>query len=160
MIKKIKFPLLFLGLGFLVWFVSFGLLKSTKKTILYHTPLQVGKQELYVKVAKTLAEQTQGFSGADPISDNQGMLFDFTLDPGIKTFWMKDMNFDLDLIWIQKHKIIGITQQVPHPKKNTPESKLSLYHSPGVADMVLEVNSGWAEKNKIKVGDAVRLIKN
>ncbi len=159
MIKKIAFLLLFLSFGFLVWFVSFGLLKSPKKNILYHTPLQVGKQEIYVKVAKTLAEQAQGFSGSDPITNEQGMLFDFTNDPGIKTFWMKDMNFDLDLIWIRHQQIIGITANVPKPKKNLPANQLSLYTSPGVVDMVLEVNAQWSERNKIGIGDKVRQIK-
>ncbi len=139
-----------------IFFLANACNQKTKGT-LYHTPLIVGNQTLAVSLRKTDTEQAKGLSGSPKISDAQGMLFDFTLKPGLKTFWMKDMNFDLDLIWIQKNKIIGITQKVPHPKKNTPESELSLYHSPGVVDMVLEVNSGWAEKYKIKVGDEIFL---
>lgn len=74
---------------------------------------------------------------------------------GKPAFWMKDMKFDLDLIWIREGKIIGITPNVPHP--NSPSDKLPTYSPPSEINMVLEVNAGWSEKYRVEVGDEVRL---
>ncbi len=139
--------------------------QKTDKT-LYHTPLLVGEQKILVKVAKMPNEQKKGLSGQRKLSNEQGMLFDFSnlfSNPSPQkervTFWMKDMLFDLDLIWIRQNKIIGITPNVPAPQKNTPDSELILYISPDTVDKVLEVNAGWSEKNNIRVGEEVQLIK-
>ena len=71
---------------------------------------------------------------------------------------MVDMKFNLDLIWIDKNKVIGITPNVPMPPpcNQTTQlcnSKLPLYYPPSVVDSVLEVNEGWAKKFNINVGD-------
>jgi uncharacterized membrane protein (UPF0127 family) len=67
---------------------------------------------------------------------------------------MKGMKFDLDLIWIKNNRVIGITSNVPHPKNENDE--LPLYPPPSEIDMVLEVASGFSEKNNIAVGDTIR----
>lgn len=154
---QLKFIILILGILFLS--VSCNPTHEPKKDTLYHTPLSVGKQLLMVNLRQTPSEQAKGLSGSLPISDQQGMLFDFTQNPGLKTFWMKEMLFGLDLIWIKENKIVGITPQIPPPKKNTPESELILYPSPEVVDMVLEVNAGWSEENNIKLGEKIKIVK-
>ncbi len=134
----------------------------------YGTRLKVGSKIILVEVAKTSDEMKQGLSGREKLSDNQGMLFDFgqgaSQTPG---FWMKDMNFSLDFIWIKDKKIIGITPNVPAPGKNLkPFDKLragseiknlKLYYPPSSVDSVLEINAGWTEKNHITNGDVVDL---
>lgn len=127
---------------------------TTKLSDEYATPLQVGNHKIFVKVAKSDEEKRQGLSGQEKLADNQGMLFDFTGETNARPgFWMKEMKFGLDLIWIKNKKIIGITANVPAP--NSADEKLPLYSPPSAVDMVLEVNAGWSEKNKIKVGDEV-----
>lgn len=124
----------------------------------YNTPLFVGDKEILVSVARTEKEKALGLSGSAKLNDNQGMLFDFygaeNFKPG---FWMKDMLFNLDLIWIKDKKIIGITADVPHPKSN--DDELPIYYPPSGIDQVLEVNGGWSESHGIGIGDAV-LIQN
>lgn len=120
----------------------------------YDTPLLVGKKKIFVFIAKTPEEKRQGLSGREKLKDGQGMLFDFTGDDEARpVFWMKDMKFDLNLIWIREGKIIGITPNVPHP--NSPSDKLPVYSPPSEIDMVLEVNAGWSEKYNVKIGDHV-----
>lgn len=119
---------------------------------IYQTRLLVGNTEILVRTVKSATEMAKGLSGSGRLEDNQGMLFQF----GEKTtpaFWMKDMKFDLDLIWIANGKIISITQNVPAPRQ--PSSPLPAYYPPSMVDEVLEVSAGWSEKNKIKSGDNV-----
>jgi uncharacterized protein len=122
----------------------------------YTIPLQVGMQQLLVQIADTDFARGQGLSGRERLADNLGMLFDFRntsqTHPG---FWMKEMKFNLDIIWINKGKIIGITPEVPAPKAAA--DSLPNYYPPSPVDMVLEVNAGWSAAHNIKVGDEVIL---
>ena len=84
------------------------------------------------------------------LADNRGMLFLFPQE-NFYPFWMKNMRFPLDIIWIDKDKrIVDIKTDVPTCNQTceslTPGDK-ALY--------VLEVNAGFAKKNEIKIGDRV-----
>lgn len=118
----------------------------------YASAITVGKKTVYAQIVTSPAEMSLGLSGRQGLNADQGMLFDFKSSqrPG---FWMKDMNFDLDFIWISQNKIIGFTQNVPRPA--AADSNLPVYYPSGNIDMVLEVNSGWVEKNGVKAGDLV-----
>jgi uncharacterized protein len=120
----------------------------------YTDSLQVGQQILRVQIMRSPAEMAQGLSGREPLTDEQGMLFDFgtPLRPG---FWMKEMKFDLDFIWVYRQQIVDITPNVPAPK--SPSDPLPLYYPGSNVDEVLEVNAGWANAHKIKIGDKVSL---
>ena len=98
----------------------------------------------------------EGLSGRPGLTNDQGMLFDFgsLQNP---SFWMKDMKFNLDFVWIANGKIIYITKNVSAPPAGTSDGQLKLYNSPSPVDWVLEVSAGWADGNKIKIGDEVRL---
>src|SRR6185503_13610598 len=113
----------------------------------------IGGKSLNVQVADTEALRNKGLADRDSILDSEGMLFVFPAADKYG-FWMKGMRFPLDIIWIYKGKVIGITSDVP-VQPNTPDSGLKTYTAPDLADWVLEVNSGWALKNTIKVGDSV-----
>ncbi len=122
----------------------------------YTIPLRVSNHKIFVSLAKSEEEKRHGLSGQDRLTDEQGMLFDFTGETNARPgFWMKEMKFDLDLIWIKNKKIIGITANVPSPKNAG--DKLPLYSPPSAVDMVLEVNAGWSERNGVKAGDEVKL---
>lgn len=101
-----------------------------------HT-LLVNNQPLMVEVVKTPASIQLGLSGRDSIATD-GMLFVMpTID--LHGFWMKDMRFDLDLVWIKDCQVIGVTAGVPAPAPGTPIESLSTYQPPGPVDMVLEI---------------------
>lgn len=121
----------------------------------YSTPIQVANHKLLVEVVNTDESRAQGLSGRAKLESNQGMLFDFT-NSNIKqpSFWMKDMKFDIDIIWIFNGSVIGITPNIPAP---TDPSNLPSYGPPGDITHVLEVASGWSAKQKIKIGDKVKL---
>lgn len=121
----------------------------------YSQPMQVGSAQLLVEVVNSEPAREQGLSGRTHLADGHGMLFDFTNTawrrPG---FWMKEMNFDIDIIWINNNHVIGITPRIPAPKN--PGDNLPTYSPPGDITHVLEVPSGWAERQNIKIGDIVK----
>lgn len=128
---------------------------ATSAANIYNTSLRVGAQQLSVAVANTDAALEQGLSGRQRLTDTQGMLFDMrgtgATQPG---FWMKDMLFNLDFIWINKGRVIGTTPEVPAPQNAT--ATLPVYYPPSPADMVLEVNAGWSAAHQVKTGDEVK----
>jgi uncharacterized protein len=105
------------------------------------------------EVASTMMQQATGLSFRKSIASDHGMLFVFN-SPSIQNFWMKDMNFSIDMIWISGNKIVGFAQDAA-PQPGDPLWKLKIYSSPDGTDKVLEVTSGTVTKDNIKVGDTV-----
>lgn len=124
----------------------------------FSSPLAVANNPLHVAVAATPKQMQQGLSDIRSMGENEGMLFIYG-NTGIPTFWMKDMWFDLDFIWIKNGVVAAITKNAPAPAVDNNgkkiNSNLTLYSPPSAIDQVLEVRSGWAERHGIKVGDAV-----
>ncbi len=107
-----------------------------------------------VEIASTTLEQTRGLSYRTSLGQNDGMLFIFPIG-AVQTFWMKDMNFPLDMIWISGTTVVGFTENIPAPVSGTPLWSLPVYSSPPNTDKVLEVNAGTVAKYGIKTGDTV-----
>lgn len=132
--------------------VAFIILKSGKRE--ERQFIQIGNSKISVEVARTAEERSLGLSYQRKLPENSGMLFVFP-QKSFQTFWMKGMNFDLDFIWIADGKVVDITENVPAPRENVPDEALPTYRSINPIDAMLEVNSGFVVKNKIKVGDPV-----
>ncbi len=111
--------------------------------------VKIAGQNIKVDLAMTSETRTLGLSGRLELKENEGMLFIFDHE-GIYPFWMKDMNFDIDIIWIGEDlKIIYIKKEalaISYPESFSSEKN---------AKYVLEVVSGFSEKNNLKVGDSV-----
>ena len=109
-----------------------------------------------VEIADDAAERAQGLSGRAGLTDDGGMLFVYQ-DPVVPGFWMRQMRFPLDFVWIgQNCEVVDVTPNVPAPKAGTSESELTLYHPVAPILYNLEVNAGTAERHGIEVGDTVR----
>ena len=114
--------------------------------------VEIGGQKIKVDLAITPQEQTRGLSGRVGLKDNEGMLFIFQ-KPGKNFFWMKEMNFPIDMIWL------GDDFKVIYIKKNaTPESYPEVFGPTEDTKYVLEVLSGFSEKNNLKTGDLVKFL--
>jgi uncharacterized membrane protein (UPF0127 family) len=118
--------------------------------------LNIDSATFTVEIASTSLEQTRGLSFRPSLGANEGMLFVFGTG-SIQSFWMKDMNFPLDMIWISGNTVVGFTQNVPAPAPGTALWNLPVYVSPENTDKVLEVNAGTVAKYNIRVGDAVTI---
>jgi uncharacterized membrane protein (UPF0127 family) len=117
--------------------------------------VQVGDAELFVEYAQTETERAQGLSGHAPLGSREGMLFIFPLASSYG-FWMKDMLFDLDMIWIRSGRVVGISEHIPAPR--FAGDTLPTYYPPEAADMVLEIGSGQARALGIGSGDAISFL--
>jgi uncharacterized membrane protein (UPF0127 family) len=126
----------------------------------------VGAKTFQVEIASTTFEKARGLSGRDGLSDGTGMFFVFNV-PSDYGFWMKDMKFPIDIIWIRSDspsqvspgetwegEVVGFAQNAgPESRKSL--LGLKIYYPPEPADRVLEVNAGDVKKYGIKVGDSV-----
>lgn len=99
-----------------------------------------------IEIADTQEKRRQGLSGREGLDNNEGMLFIFD-QPGIYGFWMKDMNFPIDIVWLDENlTVIGISEKLP------PESYPQTFYPPSKTTYVLEINAEEAEKNRISSG--------
>ena len=84
------------------------------------------------------------------------MLFVYDED-GPRTFWMPDMHFPLDMVWIRADcTVAGVTADVPNPPLDTPRDQLKLYPSAGMVRFILELNAGQAAASGIEAGGTVK----
>lgn len=123
--------------------------------------LRIGKGAINVEVADTAAKQEKGLSGRQSMPQDQGMLFVFQ-KPGYYSFWMKDMKFSLDFVWISGGEVTEITEGVdPADYQSVSASsrggQLKNLVPQKEVDKVLEVNAGTVKRLGIKIGDAIRL---
>lgn len=119
--------------------------------------LQVGETLLNIEVADTPKLRQQGLGGKDQIASDSGMLFIFS-EVKKHQFWMKNMKFPIDMIFIREGLVVDILRNVPPPQANTADSALSIYQPVVAVDQVLEVNANFASTHGIKVGDKVMLV--
>ncbi|MEA3272096.1 MAG: DUF192 domain-containing protein [Patescibacteria group bacterium] len=113
-----------------------------------HGKVIIGEKEIKVELADTILKRKNGLSNRDNLKGNTGMLFVFNRS-GKYGFWMKDMNFPIDIIWIQNGKIIDVTPNVP------PDDQKAIYFSREEVNFVLEISAGFAEENGVKIGESV-----
>lgn len=109
--------------------------------------IKIAGQDIKVELAVTTEEQNQGLSGRAELGEEEGMLFVFN-KPGKYPFWMKDMNFPIDIIWLDSDL------RVVYIKKDArPESYPEAFGPDQDSKYVLEVVSGFSDKNGLKIGD-------
>lgn len=102
-----------------------------------------------VELANTPQKRMIGLSGKESLAKNSGMLFEFEKNDR-HGFWMKDMNFAIDIIWINESKEIIYIQE-----NAKPESYPEVFLPPTPNRYVLEVKAGFAEEQGVKIGDTV-----
>ena len=114
--------------------------------------VRIGGVEINAELADTPQEREKGLSGKSGLAADDGMLFIFP-EPGLYQFWMSDLTFPIDIIWIgDNKKIIGVSANA-RPLKNMLNP--TYYNPPNPVKYVLEAPAGFFELNRLKVGDAV-----
>jgi uncharacterized protein len=107
---------------------------------------------LVADIAASNEQRTKGLSVKDGLAENEAMLFVFDTQ-GEQTFWMKDMKFPIDIIWINSNKT------VVHIEHNLPPCSLEVLcptYKPNEDSLyVLETIGGFAEKHDIAQGTRV-----
>lgn len=144
--KKILLLLAILSFGGLV-FISKGLSPADVK----FKTIYINSHKFIVEIADTDEKRVKGLSDRDTLAQNAGMLFVFPT-PGFYRFWMKDMKFPLDFVWINDDRIVDLTENVP---ATTSSSDLKTFTAKYPFDKVLEVNAGTVKLFNIAIGDTI-----
>lgn len=117
----------------------------------YSGIVRIAGKDVLVVLADTASKREQGLSGRQKLASGEGMLFVFE-KPDIYSFWMKDMLFPIDIVWIDDQYGVVYIQKNADPR-SYPDTFLPTLP----AQYVLEVNAGFSEKNNLKVGDKVEI---
>ncbi|MCX6747455.1 MAG: DUF192 domain-containing protein [Candidatus Nomurabacteria bacterium] len=117
----------------------------------YNRKISIAGIPLRVEFADTKEAQALGLSFRTPLKEDEGMLFVFDR-PNTYKFWMKDMNFAIDMIWLDVNKKIVYIE-----RNATPESYPKLFGPDQDAKYVLEVIAGFSAKHNLKIGDSLDL---
>ena len=155
---KISLPITVLVLSIAIFVTSFLLSffytrSSVPKSVYKKANLKIQNVTFSVDIADTPGLRMQGLSGRKKLGDNEGMIFLFPVS-GFYRFWMKDMNFPLDFVWVNGEKIIDTMEKVPVPPAGI---QLPTYTSKSPADKILEIKAGAIKKNNIRIGDSVNI---
>jgi uncharacterized protein len=145
---------LIIGL-FVVILVFIVLLSIVITNLNKKTPqVTVNDKTFKVLVAKTDQEKQIGLSNKKNLPQNEGMLFLFA-NPGFYSFWMKEMEFPIDIIYIKGDKVTTIIKNAQPPSDN---ENLTTFQPKKESDKVLEVNAGDADKYKITEGSTIKIV--
>lgn len=159
LLEKIYFFLkenlrLIIGAAVVAFFVILILVITLSKTSsVTKTKVTISNKTFNVFVAKSDIEKQIGLSSKKEISENQGMLFLFD-KPDFYAFWMKEMKFPIDIVYIENNKVTSIISNVKPP---TNPGNLPIYKPQKKADMVIEINAGLATKYNFHEGSSVKI---
>ena len=106
-------------------------------------------------VAGTPERQQRGLMYRSSLADDEGMLFVYDL-PGRYSFWMKNMRFSLDIIWITDALEVG--QIMRHVPPCPAVGRCSPFAPREPVQFVLEVPAGFADEHNISEGDTVTIV--
>lgn len=119
--------------------------------------ITIEDKEVKVEVVDTEVSRNKGLGKKESLGENEGMFFIFEKENITPSFWMKDMKFAIDIIWIDDEKIVQIDEDVQPPEPKTPSSGLKMYSPNQPIDYVLEVNAGYVNSNGVEIGDSLDL---
>lgn len=106
-----------------------------------HEILQIGSHSLDVAIADTQPRREQGLSGVKELRSGQGLLFKFDT-PGRYAFWMKNMLFPIDMVFIDSQmKVVEVIPTISpdtYPQAFSSKKRDYLY--------VLELGAGEVKK--------------
>jgi len=128
-------------------------LEKTKKTpeelSIWHDDQKV----LILEVVNTPEKRHLGLSGRESLATDRALLFIFD-KPDKYGIWMKDMNFPIDIIWLdQNFEVVNFKKSV------APATYPTVFKPATPALYVLETNSGFIDEVDLKIGQTLDLHK-
>lgn len=113
--------------------------------------MRVGTHPIRVEIAGTNAERVRGLSGRRDLAPGSGLLFVFP-ESATYGFWMKEMRFPIDIVWIGEDlRIVHIAANV------APQTYPKVFRPAEPARYVLEMPATSMRKMGVKPGTAVTL---
>lgn len=123
--------------------------RTVPDTVYQTKDIIINNVTIHTLIADTDPLRELGLGGRDGLDTDTGMFFVFQKD-GIYPFWMKDMRFSIDMIWISHDKkIIYMAQNI------APSTYPMSFGPQTLARYVLEVPANYAVQHGFMIGDAV-----
>lgn len=138
---------LFTIFSLLFWFLIFP------QAVASSAKLVVGNRTISLEIADTNAARLSGLSGRASLTSDAGMLFLFPRS-GVYPFWMNDMLFPIDILWISRGRVVDMVTLPPPAMGST---KIPQYKPSVEADMVVELNAGQAAELGLVKGATIRI---
>jgi hypothetical protein len=140
----------FLLISFLTIYSDYPLyLKKSNFVFPFPEELIISEKKIKVEIASTPEAHYRGLSNREQLCPDCGMFFIFP-DKQIRSFVMREMNFPLDIVFINSGEIVKIAADA------RPESYPAVaYSSSEPVDAVLELNAGYCSEKNIKIGDKI-----
>lgn len=142
--KNLLIPIALIIIIIVITMIS--LAAKTTKTV------TINGRSFDIDIAKSKDQQEKGLAIYDSLPENKGMVFPFD-HSDYYAFWMKDMKFPIDIIYINQNKIVDVFENVPNPK--SADSALPIFKPRTPANLVLEINAGLSQKYSFKIGDSI-----
>ena len=122
------------------YYVHTILINGNCVTYTFNEKVHIQGKEWNIKRVDTRESREQGLSHACSFDKKEGMLFKFE-EKGTYGFWMKDMDFALDIIWLDENlKVIDKIENL------SPNTYPNVYYPKSEALYVLEVMAGEFSK--------------
>jgi len=138
-----KFEIIILSSLIIVLFIILYFKKSPTK----YTTVKIKDTQIKAEIADTFTKRTKGLMFRKTLLEDEGMLFVFD-NGGYHGFWMMNMSFPIDIIFVNKEKkVVDIV-------KNAQPCGLSCstYKPKEKAMYVLEVNANFTQEHGIRIG--------
>ena len=116
---------------------------------LTYEEIHLNEGQLKAQIATTDYQRKKGLSNRDKLAKEEGMIFIFE-EEKFHSIWMKDMNFPIDIIWIDSEKEI-----VDIKKNASPDTYPESFRPNEPAKYVLEVKAGYIKSNNLQIGDTL-----
>ncbi len=152
MSSKSKIILVSTAIFLVILVILLNYVSSEFFSLKYWNPIR----KVYLKNILIRAEEVSsrekietGLASRPALPEGRGMLFVMP-SSDFQRFWMKGMQFPLDIIWIENGRVIGCEERIQPDDER-------IFTSPEKSSFVLEVNAGFCEKNNIQLNDAVEI---
>jgi uncharacterized membrane protein (UPF0127 family) len=112
--------------------------------------------KLTADLAITDDEKTKGLAIKDNLKENESMLF-VSEEPSRQSFWMKDMKFPIDIIWLDSNGTVVHIEHNLQPCVSILNTGSSILNCPTYTPdkdslYVLETIAGFSQKHDVKIG--------
>lgn len=118
------------------------------------TTISINGFKVLLAIASTDEQRIKGLSGLEKLDENEGMLFMFN-EPSRQGFWMNEMNFPIDIIWLDSNS------KVVHIEKNLEPCRIFMtcpVYEPQLDSLyVIELRSDFTNDHSIKNGMKINL---
>lgn len=111
----------------------------------------IGIETYLLEVADNWRARMIGLSDRENLGRNMGMVFVFG-HLGRQSFWMKDMKFPLDFIWLKGDQVVRLDERIPAPSETEKPVSLETSHE---VEKVIELHAGEIRNSGIKIGDFI-----